>query len=71
MITKKKKKKKIPLYNILEENRGRISAEDLFNQANFDQDSVEEFYSELRDEIRKQRIKEVRPNNKDVFLELV
>lgn len=66
-----KKKIPIPLYDVLEANKRQMGAEELFQKANFDQNTVEQFYSELRDEIRKGRMKEIRPNDTDVFLELV
>jgi type I restriction enzyme S subunit len=48
----------------------RLTPEQLFTQAGFDDDSVEEFYKELREAVRANRIREIRPNDTEVFLEM-
>jgi type I restriction enzyme, S subunit len=57
------------LFEVLKSVRGRLKPEELFSRAGFDEESIDEFYEELRTEIRNGRIKEIRPNKKDVFLE--
>lgn len=68
-----KSTKRRPLLDVLLEAKRPLAPEDLFSEAGFDIDNIEEaiddFYRELGDEIESKRIKEVRPNNADVYLE--
>lgn len=47
----------------------RLKPEDLFVQAGYDDHSVEQFFIELRVAVKAGKIKEIRPNKRDVFLQ--
>ncbi len=72
---RKKKEKKMrtkivrkSLYETLLETGRRLTPEDLFTQAGFDENSIDEFYEELRAEIKKKRIEEIRQGTEKVYL---
>jgi hypothetical protein len=44
---------------------------ELFYKAGFSKENIDEFYQELRDEINRLRIMEIRPNEVDVYLKVV
>jgi len=57
-----------PLVDVLKESKKRLSPEQLFAAAGFDENSVDDFYAELRLAVQAGRINEERPNNRDVYL---
>ena len=57
------------LISVLVESKKRLTPDELLRQAGFDEDSIEDFYEELRAEIAAGRIEERRPNNMEVYLE--
>jgi type I restriction enzyme S subunit len=63
-----------PLIEVLSEMNRQLTPEDLFTEAGFDADDITEpidaFYKELGEAVKKKLIKEVRPNNTDVYLEI-
>lgn len=59
------------LDEVLHDQDEPLTPERLFDFAGFDQDSVDDFYEELRRLIQEGRIRENRPNKKDVTLEVV
>jgi hypothetical protein len=63
------KEKRQLLYDVLNSAGSRLTPEQIFSKAGFDETNVDEFYEELRSEIKKRRIRQIRPNNKDVYLE--
>jgi type I restriction enzyme, S subunit len=74
-MTEEKKRK--PLVETLHAVGIRLTPEELFRRAGFDEESVDEFYEELRQElqigmngkvIKPGRIKEDRPNQTDIYL---
>lgn len=74
-MTEEKKRK--PLVETLHAAGTRLTSEELFRRAGFDEESVDEFYEELRQELQIEidghvvkpgRIKEERPNQADVYL---
>lgn len=74
-MTEEKKRK--PLVETLHAASARLTSEELFRRAGFDEESVDEFYEELRQELQIEidghvvkpgRIKEERPNQADVYL---
>lgn len=74
----KKKEKKMrtkaqrkSLYETLLETGRRLTPEDLFTQAGFDEKSIDEFYEELRAEIKKKRVEEIRQGIEKVYLKVV
>jgi type I restriction enzyme S subunit len=56
------------LHETLLEKGTRLTPEDLFEQAGFDESNVDEFYEELRAEIKKKRIEEIRQGTEKVYL---
>lgn len=59
-----------PLRDVLAESGRQMAPDELFRSSGFrEAEEADEFYSELREEIRKKRIVEHRPNSTDVFLE--
>jgi len=58
-----------PLMNVFGDQKRRLTPEQLFQLAGFDESSVDEFYQQLRELVAQGQIKEIRPNKKDVFLE--
>jgi type I restriction enzyme S subunit len=72
---RKKKEKKMrrkierkSLYETLLETGVRLTPEDLFERAGFEENSIDEFYEELRAEIKKKRIEEIRQGLEKVYL---
>lgn len=71
--SQRKKEKQIrsvqrrPLREVVEADK-QLTPEELFAQAGFTPEFVEEFYEELREEVDQGRIKQERPNNTDVYL---
>lgn len=57
------------VFEVLKTDGGRMTPEELFRMAGFNEQQVDEFYAELRKEIEDGRIAELRPNAKDIFLE--
>jgi type I restriction enzyme S subunit len=57
-----------PLDEVLSE-QGKLEPERLFDLAGFDEDSVDDFYEQLRVLIHAGKVRENRPNKKDVTLE--
>jgi type I restriction enzyme S subunit len=60
-----------PLIEVLVGSKRGMASEQLFEAAGFDEDSIEQFYTELRDAIQKGAIREERPNKTDVILKAV
>jgi len=58
-----------PLTDVLVEQKERLTPEKLFELAGFDEDSVDQFYEQLRTLVQEGKIRQVRPNKKDVYLE--
>jgi type I restriction enzyme, S subunit len=56
------------LYETLKEAGVRLTPEDLFRNAGYDENTVNEFFEELRTEIKKKRIREIRSGSQDVYL---
>jgi len=68
----KKIARRLSLWETLTEVKKRLTPEELFRSAGFTVEHVDEFYEELRREVfEKKRIRQVRPNQSDVFLEAV
>lgn len=72
---RKKKEKKMrakierkSLYETLLQTGIRLTPEDLFTHAGFDKNSIDEFYEELRVEIKQKRIEEIRQGSEKVYL---
>ena len=65
--TMKKTRERKPLSVALNEAGGRLTPEELFSAAGFNWESVDEFYSELREQIG-DTITQERPNETDVFI---
>jgi type I restriction enzyme S subunit len=59
------------LFEVLTEESTQLAPEELLRKANFSEETVDEFYQELRDEVKKSRIIEIRPNEIDVYLKVV
>lgn len=75
-IRKRKKESKSKmsrsLYEVLSEAEDPVTAEELFSKSDYSVDSIDEFYQELREEISiRSRIKEIRPNENDVLLQVI
>lgn len=64
-------KKRRALDEVLREQGKPLTPERLFDLAGFDEDSVDGFYAELRKLIQLGKVRENRPNNRDVTLEAV
>jgi hypothetical protein len=60
-----------PLDEVLREHGKPLTPERLFDLAGFDEGSLDAFYKQLRQLIHDGRIRENRPNKKDVTLEAV
>jgi type I restriction enzyme S subunit len=58
------------LVSVLVESNKRLTPDELLRQAGFDEDSIEDFYEELRAGIAAGKITEKRPNNTEVYLEV-
>lgn len=63
-------KKRFGLYEILSQAGIELTPQDLFYKAGFNTGTIEEFYQELREESRRSRIIEIRPNDTDVYLKV-
>ena len=59
------------LISVLAESKRGLTPGELFRQAGYDEDSIEDFYEELRAGITAGKISEKRPNEADVYLEAV
>ena len=57
------------LIAVLADGKKKMTPGDLFNRAGFNEDSVEDFYEELRAGIAAGQIAENRPNDTEVYLE--
>ena len=57
------------LDDVLREHAPRLSPNELFHLAGFDESTIDLFYEELRTLVQNGRIREDRPNRKDSFLE--
>jgi type I restriction enzyme, S subunit len=57
------------LISVLTETKKRLTPDELLRQAGFDEDSIEDFYEELRAGIAGGKIVEKRPNTTEVYLE--
>jgi type I restriction enzyme S subunit len=66
----KKETQRRGLYEVLVEAKIPLSPNDLFDQAHFTDDEIDEFYEELRKEVPA-RIEQIRPNKADVYLKVV
>jgi type I restriction enzyme S subunit len=69
--SKKRSTERKPLVEVLEGAKKGMASEQLFDAAGFDEDSIEQFYNELRDAIQQGTIREERPNKADVILKAV
>jgi len=68
-MKRQERAKRESLYEILIMASGRLTPEDLFRRAGFTKDAVDEFYEELRTAIKCGQVKQLRPNDADVYLE--
>ncbi len=64
-------KSRRPLDEVLREQGKPLTPERLFDLAGFDEDSVDGFYEQLGKLVRVGKVRENRPNRKDVYLECV
>lgn len=64
-------KSRRPLAEVLREQGKPLTPERLFELAGFGEDTVDEFYGQLRGLIQEGTVRETRPNEKDVTLEAV
>jgi type I restriction enzyme, S subunit len=64
-------RRKLSLNEVLAEAKTQLMPQELFYRAGFSKENVDEFYQELRDEIDRIRIIEIRPNETDVYLKVV
>ena len=64
-------KREFDIHEVLVEARSSITPEQAFEKAGFTEDSVEEFYEELRGVVKKGIVRELRPNDTEVYLEAV
>ena len=60
-----------PLTEVLIAKGQAMAPEQLLAEAGYDDDSIDDFYLALREEIAQGRIREDRPSEKDVMLEAV
>ncbi len=67
---REKARKRKPLDECLREQGKPMTPERLFDLAGFDESSVDDFYEQLRKLIQEGKIRENRPNKKDVTLEV-
>jgi type I restriction enzyme S subunit len=61
----------LSIYEVLSKAGTQLTPEELFKKANFSEETVDEFYQELREEVERSRIIEIRPNDADVYLQAV
>ena len=61
----------LSIYEVLSKAGTQLTPEELFKKANFSEETVDEFYQELREEVERSRIIEIRPNEADVYLQVV
>ncbi len=64
-------KERLSLHQVLVEAKKPLVPDDLFKRAGLQVDAVEEFFEELRKEIASKRIREIRPDDTQVYLEAV
>ena len=57
------------LLKVLIDSRKKLTPEELFKEAGFNEDTIEDFYEELRIGINSRKIRELRPNDADIYLE--
>jgi hypothetical protein len=62
---------RLSLNEVLAEAKTQLMPHELFYKAGFSKENIDEFYQELRDEINRLRIMEIRPNEVDVYLKVV
>ncbi len=67
----KQGKTRRPLDDVLREQDVPLRPERLFDLAGFDENSVDEFYEQLRRLLEERRVRENRPNSTDVTIEVV
>ncbi len=67
----KRRKQRRALQEVLFEADQPLKPEELFDKAGFEPQSAEDFYTELREEFRGNRVEEFRPNHKDVYLRAI
>lgn len=63
--------KKRPILEVLSEAKGKLKPEELFQKANFTEEFVDDFYEELREAVQAEQIKELRPNETEIYLEAI
>jgi len=64
----KRRKQKRPLLDVLIEQKGNMTPEELFHAAGFNDTDVDEFFQELKREEASGRIRQLRPDNTAVIL---
>ena len=64
-------KQRRPLQEVLHEAGEPLKPEELYERAGFEPEGVEDFYVELREDLRNNRVKELRPDNEEVRLKVV
>lgn len=62
---------RLSLLKVLVDSKKKLTPEELFKEAGFNEDTIEEFYEELRAEINSRKIRELRPNDADIYLEAI
>ncbi len=60
-----------PLLEILNSAADHLTPEQLFNQAGYTPENIEEFYEELKGKVLAQKIEQERPNDTEVYLRAV
>jgi type I restriction enzyme S subunit len=60
--------KRRSLFEVLSQVTGHLTPKQLFDQAGYTPESIDDFYEELHQEIKTQRITQERPNNIDIYL---
>ena len=65
---KKTPKKRKDILEVLRDKAESVKPEELFSEAGFTEDSIDEFYEQLRDAVASEQAREVRKGD-DVFLE--
>lgn len=64
-------KQRKPLREVLQEAKQPITPDDLFRRAGFQVNDVDDFFADLRKEVKNGRIRQVRPDDSYVLLEAV
>jgi hypothetical protein len=62
---------RLSLLKVLEDSKKKLTPEELFKEAGFNEDTIEDFYEELRIGINSRKIRELRPNDADIYLEAI